>query len=292
MSKPSNILSTKFTKTVIATLMLSVALPAAAQEIPYTASSTNLPPASSFPITEMNDGITADNTPGFNGFVSRRTSGSIEFTLPGSYTLSGMKLWNDVNVRREGVKDFTLTFYSGGSQVGTFSASAPPVGQVPEQDYIFSASNVDKVVMNATARDGFGIEIRELKFFGTPKSKPTDFACYDLMAHERETYRKEIDLVDQFGKSRSVVGHAVSICNPAGVNDRKFNPKREKDHLVCYEIVDQKTERRTEHRVKIGNKLETNMLVTGGIDELCMVSTKEHIRTKPRPVKDQPRQKR
>lgn len=280
MLKSSQTFSKGLLTVATSALALAFATSSLAAEIPYVPSAAP-PAAPSFPLSEMNDGITADTTPGFNGYVARVTSGSITMTLPGRFNLTGMKLWNDVNVRREGVKNFTLRFYRGSTPAGTFSASAPDEGQIEEQDYILNATDVDKVIMDITARDGFGIEVRELKLFGLPVAKSTDFTCYDLMDHERDLYRKRVEVVDQFGSSRSVIGHPVSICNPAGINDRKFNPKKEKDHLVCYEIIDEKTERRTEHRVKTTNPLETNVLVTGGIDELCVVSTKEHIRARP-----------
>lgn len=105
----------------------------------------------------------------------------------------------------------------------------------------------------------------------------TDFSCYDLMAHEKDTYKKQITITDQFGKSRSVMGHAVALCNPAGVNAERFDPRRHKDHLVCYEVYDEKSDRRSKHNVRINNKIESNRLVTAPIDEVCLVSSKKHL---------------
>ncbi len=110
---------------------------AAAQEIPYTPSAVSgITPHPSFPLSEINDNITADVGPGFNGFVSRTQNGRIKLQLSGDHDLTGMKLWNDVNVRREGVDNFTLYFFNSfGDPVGTFSGSGLPDGQVVESSY-------------------------------------------------------------------------------------------------------------------------------------------------------------
>lgn len=108
-----------------------------------------------------------------------------------------------------------------------------------------------------------------------------DFLCYDLMDHQRDSYRKMLTLRDQFGNTKAAMGHPVSICNPVGINNDRFNPKEEKDHLVCYEISEERNNKRDEHAVGIQNKLETNKLVTGHADMVCVVSSKKHLRDRP-----------
>jgi len=255
---------------------------AMAQEVAYTpAPVSGVTAHPFFPLSQINDGITDDLPPNYNGFITRTSSPVIEFQLGGNYDLYGMSLWNDVNVREEGVKDFTLTFYDDSNTViGTYTGDAPIVSELDAEDYIFDVVNVNRIEMAMTAKDSFGVEIRELKLFGRPAEVPTstDFACYDLMDHEQAAYRKVIRFEDQFGRSpEAVVGQPVSICNPSNVQTRTIDLDLAQDHLVCYEILDIRTDRTNEHRVEVLNTLEGNIVVTGQLDRLCMVSSKTHL---------------
>jgi hypothetical protein len=106
------------------------------------------------------------------------------------------------------------------------------------------------------------------------QNRAFDMLCYDLMDHEREFELLEIGLLDQFGESHTVIGHPVSLCNPVGLEE---TPPITEDHLVCYELTNSTSNRDPLRRVEITNVLETNVLVTGHEDELCLVSSKLHL---------------
>ena len=103
-----------------------------------------------------------------------------------------------------------------------------------------------------------------------------DFQCYDLMDHEQDTYSANLSktIIDQFASTNVRIGHAVSLCNPVDINGTA-KPETE-DHLVCYEIHSESTAT-PKFNVEVINQIETNQLVTGHADEICLVSTKRHL---------------
>lgn len=157
-------------------LSSTIALPAMAASISgnqLTVSSTIPNGSSRFPLSQINDGIKSDASP-FNGFQGRnRTTGTLTFGLDQTYRLTGFKLWNDINVREEGVKKFRLEFLnaSGGTiRSQTFTAQAGINGA---QNFNFTAvPGVKTVKMHVDSfLPGRGIvrtEIREVEFVGEP----------------------------------------------------------------------------------------------------------------------------
>lgn len=140
--------------------------------------STNLPTLTlhkSFTVGEIADGITTDSYP-FNGFASTVDKGTITLDLVGEFDLTSFILWNDINVQREGIKDFRLDFFnSSNTQIPvSFSTTfVAPIGQKAPIEYLFDelvagVSRVDLVVLNSHPQTFNRIEIREVAFTGTP----------------------------------------------------------------------------------------------------------------------------
>lgn len=140
-----------------------------------------LPKHPPFTINQLNDGITDPHyTPkfGVNGFASTESKGTITFDFVKEFDLSSFILWNDVNVEQEGIKDFHLEFFDKSNNLISryFPKSAAPLGQKEETKYAF-----DKVIpavsrANLVVSDSYNgtynrIEIREVKFTGTPSAK-------------------------------------------------------------------------------------------------------------------------
>jgi len=160
--------------TALAMLTSAFAFPAMAATISgnqLTVSSTIPNGSSRFPLSQINDGIKSDASP-FNGFQGRnRTTGTLTFGLNQTYRLTGFKLWNDINVREEGVKKFRLEFLNAGGATirsQTFTAQAGINGA---QNFNFSAvAGVKTVKMHIDSfLPGRGIvrtEIREVEFVG------------------------------------------------------------------------------------------------------------------------------
>jgi len=101
--------------------------------------STALIAEGGFPLSEIVDGIIGSDT---NGFVTNSV-GVISFSFDQDYELSSFILWNDVDVRAEGIDDFQLRFFdSSDSQIVVpFSSDfVGPLGQVPAEEYVFSSS--------------------------------------------------------------------------------------------------------------------------------------------------------
>lgn len=134
------------------------------------APSTSLPfftfGSQQFPINQINDGINTDSP--FNGFAADGiTSGRITLTLDQTYNLNSFVLWNDINVRNEGVRTFTLEFLDiGGSSLGSTGVLSA-VSQLAPQTYSFASAvqNVKTVNLDVLT-SSLQIEIRELAFNG------------------------------------------------------------------------------------------------------------------------------
>ena len=130
----------------------------------------------SYPISELVDGITEPGYPG-SGFGSTESSGIITLAFAQDWNLSGLILWNDINVSLEGIKDFRLDFYSrSGSLISSSQDYIAPLGQVEEEYYLFETvlgvRSVDLVVLNSQPYTLNRIEIREVAFLGDPPEVP------------------------------------------------------------------------------------------------------------------------
>lgn len=254
----------------------------------------------SFPLIEIRDGVTAD-TGSFNGFQgANNATGTMTFTLDQPYDIDRFHLWNDINVRAEGVANFTLRFFGGSTLLHTQSFSAQP-GQVAVQDFLLSTTvrGVDRVEMqvdsllaqpNTFARR---VEIREVAFSGvrtgdgSGSASLDNYVCYDLLAHENSpasvrrggASARSFLMTDQFGRAQARVGHPVKVCNPVGLNDRETRPYdyhlRYKDHYVCYQLWSEQDGRPGVFNVYVDNALlGASMVSMADRDELCVKSKK------------------
>ncbi|MEE9433250.1 MAG: hypothetical protein V3V15_03320 [Sphingorhabdus sp.] len=284
-------------------------MPLAAQNIAgskITATSTLGNGTARFPLSQIADGINSDASP-FNGFEGPgQQTGVIRLDLDQAYTITRFYLWNDINVRSEGVKTFSLRLYDSQNNllgnVGPFTTTA---GQAAPNVTSWSngfpgVKRVDLVINSLRTGGGIKrVEIREVAFDGRPaggygppppppKPVQTDaFRCYDILRHNGPNLDRFFTMVDQFGKTTTYVGHAVQLCNPAVLNDRQTTPaqmaERYKEHLVCYEILDIHRSRANRENVAISNQLESGTLSTAHEDQICVVSTKRRITPPPPP---------
>lgn len=140
--------------------------------------STSMPGHPNYPLSAIVDGVTADGPVNFNGYVALgQQAGAIKLTFDNPYTLNGFKLWNDVNVRKEGVKSFSLELFDqNGNFITLLGPFATQIGKVDANVYEFApTANVKSVqlivhsVFTETAIRR--IEIRELSFTtpGSPR---------------------------------------------------------------------------------------------------------------------------
>lgn len=266
---------------------------------------TNIPNGNaSFPIGEIADDNWRDVSP-FNGFQGRNgATGAITLTFDQPYDVDQFFLWNDINTRAEGIRDFRLTFLnSSGGTVGTESFNAQP-GRTPgaatnlnsfsriDPVQIFRfplKSDVSRVRLDVLSLQGRNntyarrVEIREVAFNApVGKNGTGSFRCYDLMEHKDEMESRRFMMVDQFGQTRTAIGHPVQLCKPVELNKRGATSeavaKQYKDHLVCYELFDMDGRRSRPFDVRVENVIGINVLKTGHADQLCVTSTKEHIK--------------
>ena len=306
----------KLTKTIaiasVAAGAIMAVQPALAQNISGPAKlSTSVDAAlgsgtSRFPLSQMTDGVNSDAGP-YNGYQARNgVTGTITISLDRTYDLSSFYLWNDINVRAEGIERFSLRFYdASGNVIGSdVSNQVTAAGQVAPKVVNFSKQGVKRVdLIVHSVRQTTGIrrvEIREVAFNGRPSGgygppptpKATAYRCYDLMRHSGGETSRAFTMVDQFGQSRTLIGHPVELCNPVALNPgKRLRPeqmaKQYRDHLVCYEIHDQRDRRPGQQNVEVRNQLGRARLATTHADKVCLVSTKRHVK-QPLPVADSP----
>ena len=112
------------------------------QSVPFdqVTPTTEMSPTAAWPIEEISDGITSDDGPDFNGFVSDDDMGIISLDLAKLYDLESFIIFNDVNVFSEGIMDFRLEFFDCASlQIETsFDPTyLAPFNQLSGQEYVF-----------------------------------------------------------------------------------------------------------------------------------------------------------
>lgn len=158
------------------TLLLASTLSAASviQTTQISPSTTLMPftyGQQTFTLEQLHDGITADAP--FNGFASNgTTNGTITLSLDKAYDLQSFVLWNDINVRNEGVRTFELRFLdSSNIQIGS-SGMLTAVSQLAPQTYSFSTVAGVKSVLLDVSSASLQIEIRELAFNGNISAVP------------------------------------------------------------------------------------------------------------------------
>jgi hypothetical protein len=120
-----------------------------------------------FTLDQINDGISNDQ-PVFNGFAANSiTSGRITLTLDQVYDLDSFTLWNDINVRSEGVRTFTLSFEDAAGALLGSTGTLSAVSQADPQVYSFASRVMGvKTVQLDVLTASWQIEIRELAFNG------------------------------------------------------------------------------------------------------------------------------
>lgn len=159
----------------LATLACAAATHATVIQTTDFVASTNLPPfeyRKVFSIDQINDGDIGDAAP-YNGFAANQIlTGRITFTFVQTWDLSGITIWNDVNVLNEGVRSFRLSFEdAAGAHLGT-TASHAAVSQFAPQAYSFApVAGVKRVHMDVLQAQ-FQIELREVAFNGMAAAVP------------------------------------------------------------------------------------------------------------------------
>ncbi len=138
---------------------------------------------SRFPLSQINDGISSDAPP-YNGFQSYSKSGTISFEFDKLYDVQAFRLWNDINVRLEGIQTFDLAFYDANnrliSKLGEnetrfeMRADGRKWGYVDVQQFDFplvkSVARIDLMITSVFDDENSYkpfIEIREVEFVGT-----------------------------------------------------------------------------------------------------------------------------
>ena len=211
-------------------LSLFWAVSASGQQIRTTQidPSTDMRESNRFPLEQINDGITSDVEP-YNGFETNNQSGTISFALDKDYDVSAFILWNDINVRLEGVKTFDLAFFDANNQLisrvekqktgTTKDAVGRDLGLVDAQRFEFpTVKNVKRVDLIVTSvfttyhRNPIKrIEIREIEFEGT--ASQVDQPCKRtrrLNDYLTRVERVSTDLQSDFTKLESLMQNLPS----------------------------------------------------------------------------------
>lgn len=140
-------------------------------------------------IDQIADGISSDSAP-YNGFAGLNDAvGIITLDLNGVFDLQDFTLWNDINVRYEGVRSFRLDFFDTSDGLITTSPEFfAPINQTSPGTYAFESiiqgvSRVDLFVLSLIDIPDMsvraGIEIREVAFNGEiPSPVPVPAAIW------------------------------------------------------------------------------------------------------------------
>lgn len=294
-------------KIIFGALLMAAALtsPSLAQNImgpaQITSVTSTIPGGSgTYTLPQIADNITSDTTP-FNGFQGQDgVTGTITFTLDKPYDIDAAYLWNDINVRAEGVGNYMYRFYTAANVlVGTSGGLSTVPGMVPVQSTVLPImANVKKVELvissvqsqpNTYARR---VEIREVAFNGKPtvqEPPPVPMAgdhygCYRV-AETRALRPETLRVTDQFGRSEVVLGRPVMVCNPSVKvhNDRTFGVENQERHLVCYDIARQSDQPR-QRRVQVNNQMAPAVLTTNERQMFCVPSSKKLIGERETPL--------
>jgi hypothetical protein len=277
------------------TLAQSVMIGGPAQIVSVT---STIPGGSgTYTLPQIADGNNSDAAP-FNGFQGADgATGTITFMLNEDYDLTSFHLWNDINVRAEGVGSYTLKFYdSANALVGTAGPFTTTAGQIaPHVNTFPSIGKVRKVEMeiqsvqqkpNTFARR---VEIREVAFDGVKSpvtvAVPGDhYQCYRV-AKAEQLKPENIVVADQFGKSEIVLGMPVMLCNPSVKvhNGKTYGVLNQKIHQVCYTIVKQ-GEQQPMRRVRTANQFTTAEMMVGPRQMFCVPSYKTLLDGKEFPI--------
>lgn len=110
-----------------------------------------------------------------------------------------------------------------------------------------------------------------------PIDVPGDhFQCY--MLDKGDKLKKEtLYIEDQFGKTETVLGRPVMLCNPSTKrhNDKDYKIRNEKRHLVCYNYV--KRQDVKSQSLMINNQMGPDKVVSRKRELFCVPSEKYHL---------------
>ncbi len=251
-----------------------------------------------YPLSQIADGIFAP-TP-FNGFQGTDGMiGTLTFNLDKAYDIDGAWLWNDINVRAEGVKSYSLNFYdAANNQIGgTLGPFNTIPGQVAAHNENFAPVNnvkrVDMVihsVQNVANTYAKRVEIREVAFNGKPSGEPPfvmagdHYQCYRIPESKPLAY-ENLQVSDQFGRAQIVLGRPVTICNPSTKvhKERRFKVSNPRLHLVCYDLAKQSDQQRR-RGVRFNNQMGPGDAIVFERQTFCVPSIKKLIDTRESPL--------
>jgi hypothetical protein len=253
--------------------------------------------STTYTLPQIADNTTSDASP-FNGFQGQDgVTGTISFTLDKAYDLDSAYLWNDINVRAEGVNGYSFRFYDvSNALISTSAAFATTPGQVAPHvtglGSVLGVKRVELVVASVLAQANTyarRVEIREVAFNGRPSqvavSMPGNhFGCYRVS--ESQALRPEtLQVRDQFGRAEIVLGRPIMVCNPSIKvhNDRTFGVTNPERHLVCYDIARQNDQQRP-RRVQTNNQMAPAQLTTNERQMYCVPSSKRLVGEREMPV--------
>ncbi len=283
-------------------LTTAIVSPSLAQNImgptQITGVTSTIPAGSStYTLPQISDNTTSDASP-FNGFQGANSAtGVISFTLDKAYDLDAAYLWNDINVRAEGVNGYNFRFYDASNALISTSASfSTTAGQVAPHitglGSVLGVKRVELVVASVLAQaNTFAqrVEIREVAFNGKPSevavSMPGNhFSCYNVR-ESRQLRPETLQIRDQFGRAEVVLGRPVLVCNPSIKvhNDRTFGVTNPERHLVCYDIARQNDQQRP-RRVITNNQMAPAQLTTAERQMYCVPSSKRLVGERDMPI--------
>jgi hypothetical protein len=101
-----------------------------------------------------------------------------------------------------------------------------------------------------------------------PGVNPQHYQCYNAVA--RPMKQRRVELQDQFGRTVKLIGNPVLLCNTVSKNRQESRDTT--THLVCYQVVAQKTPRRL---VTVLNQFGVDTLRVDVARLLCVPSIKE-----------------
>ena len=251
---------------------------------------------SSYSLPQIADGIANPALP-FNGFQGQdHTIGSITFTLDQSYDITGIHLWNDINIKGEGVKTYSLKFFDAANTLittkGPFNVGAGVFDPQPET--FTSVSNVRRIEMVIEAFHTVTayrrVEIREVAFDGTQSLGPSTamkgdhYQCYRI-PESRRLAAESLQVSDQFGRAQIMLGRPVTICNPSTKihGPARFGVTNPERHLVCYELLNQSDKPRR-RKVRFNNQMAPGEVFVVERQTFCVPSSKKLVDEREMPI--------
>ena len=174
----------------------------------HVTATTSLSQWSTYSIGQISDGISADCAPTCNGFTTDSKTGTISFSFDQPHDIDGIKLWNDVNIQKEGIKTFKLEFKNTANAILNTQVFEAISGQNDAQVYTFpkvqDVESVNLIVLSSLLEDGptsttrtwrERIEVRELSFTGEPSA--TRQALKDEVADLKDRNKNQQDLINK-----------------------------------------------------------------------------------------------